>query len=1034
MKFEDLRANIMLTGPRWDRPVTLERFEQSNNRVRLVYRRDDDDTGNVLIHHTELEDIQIYNAPQGTPWRVKAAIEMLRHKHAKGGGTHHGKMDPLPHQIHAIYHITGQYGDVRFLLADEPGAGKTAVASSIIHEMRLQGRANRTLVVVPAHLKGQWKAEMRSFTGLKSFIVEGGSVSRSDPWPTDDHHILITSIDYAKRDANRATLAHMTFDLVVVDEAHHMNSSGKNVSVRYKLGQMLSKISTHILFLTATPHRGKPENFRLLLKLLQPELFSGDLTPGEVAARKNPMFMRHLKQEMTDMDGKPIFTKRDIKSLKYEMSIPEKGMYNMVSGYVREQHQRLSDMGERLAPFVLLLIQKRMASSTYALQKTLERRREKLKNHLDNGIRHVPLDIDDERFDDENDPEHQEFDDALSGISAARTTEELRAEIDDLNRLVDAANQAATTKPDKKLEQLHDIVINLGADEKLLIFSEYMDTINYLEKNLKEKVCRIDGNMKQTQRDEAVKAFRDTYRIMLATDAAREGINLQFCNTMINYDLPWSPVTLEQRMGRLHRYGQKKNVIIYNMIAGDTIESDVLERLSEKLEEIQKQYSAVDIIGAILSEVDMSDIMVESIAGRTVTGIDEQVSQAKAQLDWAQKMLEHTPVNRDEARRTRDEIAARHVDGKYLVRMMRTVFEGLDGKIKSTTEKTALLVPDSLRGEIFPNKHTTLSGPAEHALARGTKPYNYVESWITRNCISHLRGGSVFAGDYTGHIVFHTTDLKNPSGKVVEVLVQAHSVDTSGSVQAVSPDILYELDDVGGDPGPKPDTRHITSIASDDAQARADRLNDKKRQYWNKRIANADFSGRLASLQRQKGEFRLGTPDWNTIGKEIKDLESFQNNIDRRAKADQLYPEEPRLAGWVRVVRRSDIQDTEIRGMNRSMEIERHEGWVPEDVSAKHGIGYDIRSRHPDGRERHIEVKARCQIGAIQFTPNEQDKVHNDPNYRIHVHIIEGQTHRTFLIEDPTDLNLKKRTICEMSKSEFDRVAIEYQPVWDSTD
>ena len=1024
MKLEDLKTGIMIEGPQWNRPVTLERFESVGNKIKVTIRRDDGSVGTVRVN---LKDIEIHHTQHGIPWRVKAAVDILRHKHAQGGGADYGEMDPLPHQIQSIYHITGQYDDIRFLLADEPGAGKTAVASSIIREMQLQGRADRTLIVVPAHLKYQWKAELKRFAGLKGYIVEGGSVDQSNPWPIDEHDILITSIDYARGEKNLPALTRMEFDLAVVDEAHHMNSSGKNVSKRYRVGEALSHISKHILFLTATPHRGKPENFQRLLKLLNPELFPDGLSPEEVAVRKEPMFLRHLKTEMTDMEGRPIFPERSVRSLKYEMSGPENDMYRMVSNYVRIQHQRLVRQGERLAPFVLLLIQKRMASSTYALQKTLERRRDKLKDYLERGVFPSPVleyvEADDGY--DEDDPEHEKRDDELSGISASRTPEELRAEITELDDLVDAADQAATTKPDRKLEKLLGIVKNLG-DGKLLVFSEYLDTIQYLERNIGEQVCRIDGKMKQQQRDVAVQEFRDTYRIMLATDAAREGMNMQFCNTMVNYDLPWSPIVLEQRMGRLHRYGQKKDVMIHNMIANNTIEGNVLERLSDKIAEIQKQYKAVDVIGTILSEVNMKDIMVESIAGNVSDGISERMQHIGKKVQWEQEILKRTPVDRNAAHRTKEEIAAKRVDGKHLERMMQTIFGGLGGRIKSTKIKTTLQVPPELRSGPFRRKAESFDAPVQEALARGTKAYKHIESWVLSNCMQDLRSGSVLAGNHTGHIVFHTTELKDRAGKTVEVLMQAHHIGTDDTIQSVHPDVLHELDDAGGDPGPKPNMNDVTEAALNDAESRSNRLNDEKRQYWRSRSSVMNIDSELNRLRRAKGDVRMGSAQWKKMEEEIGRLESRQQDMQRRISTDKIYPEEPKVVGWVKVVRRKDTLDTEMRGMNRSMDIERGEGWMPEDVSNKRGLGYDILSKHPNGGVRHIEVKARCSFTGVQLTPNEEKARLNDPNYIIHIHVVDGQECHTHIVKNPAELKTKRETVFTVPNSEIDRCSVEY--------
>ena len=687
---------------------------------------------------------------------------------------------------------------------------------------------------------------------------------------------------------NHETLKRMKFDLVVVDEAHHMNSSGKKASVRYKLGMTLSKITTHLLFLTATPHRGKPNNFRLLLKLLDETQFAENLTPEEVATRKTQYFLRHLKTDMTDMDGNQIFPKRRIRSLEYRMSKPEKVMYDLVSNYVGEQSRLLENMGERFAPFVLMLIQRRMASSTHALQKTLEHRRQKLKDKFEGksepDTHHIPPEPDDEL-----DPEHERWNDMLTGISASRTPEELEVEIKQLDGLVDAAYQTANTKPDRKLEKLLDIINRLDG-KKLLIFSEFTDTLDYLEGNLDVQTCRIDGNMKQEQRDTAVQEFRDSHNIMLATDAAREGINLQFCHIMVNYDLPWSPIVLEQRMGRLHRYGQKEDVEIHNMVAADTIERDVLERLSDKIEKIQEQYQSVDVIGAILPEVDINQIMKERIMGRATADMEQDIEQTKEMLEVAKKMLDSTSVDRDAARRKQDQILAKHVDGKYLERMMHTIFEGLGGRLTSTK----LRVPDELR-HIFRKKWIRIDATT---LARGTKYYKMMEEWVMNNCMADLRGGSVFIGDDPGHIIFHTTELKNIAGDINEVLVQAHYVADGGKKQRIHPDTLYTLEDVGGDPGKKPDTYSITGIANDEAQARADEINDEKQKFWERRIKQADDATKLQKLQDELGEMRMGTPERREMAARIERSKKSQQNMRERAESDRLYVEETEN-GWL---------------------------------------------------------------------------------------------------------------------------------------
>ena len=518
-----LKPNTMIEGPMWNGPATF---------ISAIPER-----GMLIIQHDgETKTVQIPStnhgirpaAARGEPWRTFVAVERLRHEYARNLGTS-GSADQLPHQLKTIYQVSGEPGRIRYLVADEPGGGKTVVASRIIQELSIQKQVRRALVVVPAMLKYQWQDELKRFVNMESLVIEGDVRGRANPWLSNDKPVLITSMDYAKQKTQMELLEQAEFDLVVVDEAHNLNATGKNVTGRYRLGELLGRISKHMLFLTATPHRGKPENFRLLLKLLEPDLFSNPkMTDEDVYHTKNRLFIRHTKDDMVNMKGDPLFLKRSVKSVKYKMSRTEQDMYDEVTDYVNRQYAiQMGLDANRIATFAVLIIQKRMASSTRALLESLKRRRQKLGDRLKEWD--GPVD-DDATYDvdDMDEDEMEEAENEAAGYTIAQTADDLKNELGKLDGLIKLAEHTSKTKPDTKLERLISEIRGIGND-RLLIFSEYRDTLDYLQENIARMrredgsaydTCRIDGTMKMADREAAQEAFRTHSQIMLATDAA----------------------------------------------------------------------------------------------------------------------------------------------------------------------------------------------------------------------------------------------------------------------------------------------------------------------------------------------------------------------------------------------------------------------------------------------------------------------------------------------------------------------------------
>jgi len=487
------------------------------------------------------------------------------------------KVDPLPHQIEAVYGHALKRPRIRFLIADDPGAGKTIMAGLIIKELKLRQLVKRILIVTPGHLKDQWRRELKDRFDEIFEVVDRtrfDALYGTNVWEKENQ--IITSIDFAKKDDIIQTLAAVRFDLIIVDEAHKMSAyrygEKVNKSDRYQLGEKLSDITNHMIFLTATPHKGDPENFRLFLDLLEPGFFAtNEMVQESIKNKDNPLFIRRIKEDLKDFEGRPLFLPRYIKTVPFDLgklSPNEKELYNDLSRYVENQYNRaLSKDKKRNVAFALVILQRRLASSTYALLKSLERRKKRLEELLSNSAQQLngKWDTPDpEEMEEMSEQERWEKEAEWETLSVAETRDELLKEIHTLEALIKSASEIIRNEQEIKLKKLKESLSELRLkvteknERKILIFTESRDTLEYLEKKIKEwgySVNTIHGLMKLEDRIKAESVFKNDTEILIATEAAGEGINLQFCNLMINYDIPWNPNRLEQRMGRIHRYG-----------------------------------------------------------------------------------------------------------------------------------------------------------------------------------------------------------------------------------------------------------------------------------------------------------------------------------------------------------------------------------------------------------------------------------------------------------------------------------------------
>jgi superfamily II DNA or RNA helicase len=562
------------------------------------------------------------------------------------------RVDPLPHQLEAIYDYLLKLARVRFLLADDAGAGKTIMAGLLIRELKLRGMCERILIAAPANLAFQWQRELKEKFEEKFLVIKGDDIRDQfgvNQWLEQKQ--LITSLDLAKRTEILPGLRQVHWDLVIVDEAHRMSwSPPARKTARYVLGEMLRDSSDHMLLLTATPHKGDPANFTLFLQLLDPDAYADVRSIREAMDRRRaPFYLRRTKEAMVyfperQADGtwvaKKIFTKRIPHTVEFYIDGAEFDLYKAVTRFVKRQSARAAAAGEdpraRAIGFLMALYQRRLASSTHAVCCSLENRARRLELGLKKAqeiARTAPPDLPDpEELEEMDEGDRERLEAMLEAVSLANNAAEVRVEVAELKQLAEQAKAVESAGVEAKLSRLKNLLHEQGffddPDKRLLLFTEFKDTLDYLVERFTEwgfRVGCIHGSMRIGSRDDpgsrlhTEQQFREgAIQILVATEAAGEGINLQVCNILFNYDIPWNPNRLEQRMGRIHRYGQRKDCLIFNFVATNTIEGRVLQRLLEKLQEIRNALdddAVFNVVGEILPAAQIERVLRDYYAG-----------------------------------------------------------------------------------------------------------------------------------------------------------------------------------------------------------------------------------------------------------------------------------------------------------------------------------------------------------------------------------------------------------------------------------
>ncbi|TET99576.1 MAG: DEAD/DEAH box helicase, partial [Dehalococcoidia bacterium] len=453
----EIKPGHVVQGPRWPEPVELKLVEDLGDYIHLVGATTrSGEHVDQLIPRQELAQLQIARVETdftASPREVFLGLEARRYRFASLYdpllAMNTSKVDPLPHQIEAVYGYVLRLPRIRFLIADDPGAGKTIMAGLILKELKLRHLARRILIVVPGHLKDQWRREMKERFEESFVVIDRGvmdALYSENVWQREMQ--IITSMDFAKQDDLLPSLASVHFDLVIVDEAHKMSAYvyGNKLerTSRYRLGEVLSRCTTHLLFLTATPHKGDPENFRLFLDLLEPGFFATtELMAESIHSKDNPLFIRRVKEDMKDFEGRPLFLPRHVETMPFNLgteSPREKDLYNDLSRYVKEQYNRaLTRDRRRNVAFALVILQRRLASSTYALYRSLERRKKRLEELLQTvqeGRRVDEGSLDFEAAEEMSEAERWRQEEIWETLSVAENRQELEREIRTLEGLI----------------------------------------------------------------------------------------------------------------------------------------------------------------------------------------------------------------------------------------------------------------------------------------------------------------------------------------------------------------------------------------------------------------------------------------------------------------------------------------------------------------------------------------------------------------------------------------------------------------------
>ena len=755
-RLEDLVPGVLVRGAVGSGAVSVVSITwHGANFVTLVYTDSHGASGQAVLGRDAEPGLRVEAGGErsrafdgdGESWRL--AAEALRIRYAALSdpmlAVAASDVRPLPHQIRAVYGVLLDRTPLRFLLADDPGAGKTIMCGLYIKELMLRGDLARCLIVAPGSLVEQWQDELLDKFGLRFELL---TRSMADATVGESvfagHPLLIARMDQLSRSEElQAQLEDSDWDLVVVDEAHRMSAHyfGNELKTtrRYQLGLLLGRVSRHLLLMTATPHAGKQEDFQLFLALLDGDRFEGKFRDGVHSVQPGDLMRRMVKEDLLTMEGRPLFPERFAYTVPYELSDGEVELYEAVTQYVREEMNRadrLKNEGEgrrgNTVGFAMTVLQRRLASSPEAILRSLERRRDRLDKrrremqavadglpprqlgaHLADLLGRDPaddgFDLDDGVSDLDGQEAEELEEEVVDAATAAKTVAELSTEIRLLGDLAELARRVRFSGTDRKWSELRSILTDQGLahevagdPRKIIIFTEHRDTLTYLVDQIgtllgrPEAVVAIHGGVRREERRKVQELFTSSpqVRVLVATDAAGEGLNLQRAHLMVNYDLPWNPNRIEQRFGRIHRIGQTEVCHLWNLVAINTREGEVFNRLLEKIEQQRQAYAGkvFDVLGDAFTDQPLRDLLWEAIRygdqpevrERLNVVIDATIGEGLDALMAERALRIDALADHDveEIRRRLEQAQARRLQPHYIQAFFLTAFRALGGRIQ----------------------------------------------------------------------------------------------------------------------------------------------------------------------------------------------------------------------------------------------------------------------------------------------------------------------------------------------------------------
>ncbi len=762
MRLEDLQRGASVKGIIPDSLVTVVDVKwYGSDVVELTFKDAQGHPHLELLYRDREPTLEIVT--KGRPWSFDGDGEMFRlaseahriqlaYLFDRRLAVHTSLVDPLPHQITAVYEEMLTRQPLRYLLADDPGAGKTIMTGLFLKELIARGDLKRCLICCPGMLVEQWQDELFQKFHLDFEIMtrEMMETARSGN-AFQEHDLIICRLDQLSRNEDvQAKLALTDWDVVVCDEAHKMAASffGGEIKAtkRYRLGELLGGITRHLLLLTATPHNGKEEDFQLFMALLDSDRFEGKFRDGVHVTDTSDLMRRMVKEQLLKFDGTPLFPERRAYTVNYPLSDLEANLYHEVTEYVRVEMNRadkLTAAGEgkrgNNVGFALTILQRRLASSPEAIYRSLRRRRERLENRVreeklltreHDGLLSATSELSvpfegndlDDYYDETPSSELEEAEEEIvDRASAARTISELETEILALKRLETLAGDVRRSGTDKKWDELSKLLQGAGDAQasnelfdahghlrKLIIFSEHRDTLNYLTEKIRgligrdEGIVTIHGGVKREDRRKIQESFTQDkeVHILVATDAAGEGINLQRAHLMINYDLPWNPNRIEQRFGRIHRIGQTEVCHLWNLVANETREGEVFNRLLGKLEQQRESLggSVFDVLGSCFDDVPLRSLLMRAVRegdspevkARLYQVVDQALNHDHLRALIEERALTHDVLSVGKIQDIREEMEraeARRLQPYFVSSFFRKAFAVLGGTIRERESK-----------------------------------------------------------------------------------------------------------------------------------------------------------------------------------------------------------------------------------------------------------------------------------------------------------------------------------------------------------